>query len=105
MIKQRSVQPFSVDVSPDRLGQRAGKSPTTYYQLQREAEELEAGGAYLVGSEPGLSGPFPASPIDWAAAGVEPPLGECVNAFEPCGTPAEIEASIASLPAEEEPSQ
>jgi hypothetical protein len=53
--------------------------------------------AYVVGSEPTVTGPFAPSPIQWDQ-NLEPPLGEVVNSFEPCGTPAEV---LASLPPDE----
>jgi hypothetical protein len=62
----------------------------------------EVEGAYLVGSEAEFHPPYAPSPIEWDTGNIEAPLGESVNSFEPCGTPAEV---AASLPPDEEPSQ
>jgi hypothetical protein len=82
--------------------------PTTYYELAQQDAEASVQGRwaterpYTVGSEPTVTGPFAASPIDWTVDGIEPPLGEVVNAFEPVGTPAEVAASLPPDPTEEE---
>src|SRR5690242_20199004 len=61
--------------------------PTTYFELSQQNAEAEVRGRfaaerpYTVGSEPTTANaPLPPSPIDWSVDGVEPPLGEMVDA-------------------------
>ena len=58
-----------------------------------DGDGVGQGEAYVVGSEPTVTGPFGPSPIE-RDQNLEPPLGEEVNAFEPCGTAAEVAASL-----------
>lgn len=73
---------------------------STYFGRAQSALD-EAGGRPAAQSQPQVTGAgarVPTLPANspWARDPVptEPPLGELVNAFEPVGTPAEIEASI-----------
>lgn len=76
--------------------------PTTFHQLALAGLELEAGGRYaqdtrVTGSDPA---PYPALPAGspWSdPQPIEPPTGENIDAADPTGTPAEIEASIARI--------
>jgi len=59
-----------------------------------DGDGVGQGEAYVVGSEPTVTGPFAPSPIQWDIDNLEASLGELVNAFEPVGTAKEIAASL-----------
>jgi hypothetical protein len=80
-------------------------APTTFFELANAGIALEeAGGRFsaasrVVGSEPVPTYPPASGP--WSEPQPpEPPTGENIDAAEPVGTPAEIEASLRKAEAE-----
>jgi hypothetical protein len=81
-------------------------APTTFHQLALAGLELEAGGRYaqdaqVTGTTPSVD--YPAASGPWSdPQPPEPPTGENIDAAEPVGTPAEIEASLERIERESE---
>jgi hypothetical protein len=89
-----------------RLDYLKPKETSTYHQ---QAQTSEVGGRFASQNKPIVSGAqatvqYPRQPANspWAQpdAGIEPPLNVDLNYVEPCGTEAEIRASIDQLQAQ-----
>jgi hypothetical protein len=87
----------------DRALRPGDREPTTFHQLA--SVDVELGGRfarpdYITGTEPASRYPHLPASSPWASDPVPPeePLGFAIDAMDPVGTAAEIEASLAVSP-------
>ena len=74
--------------------------PSTYHQFSSQTDD-DKGGRWAKNSpiiDATLPGAYPAAAVPNADTGLEPPLGYSIDDHEVVGTPAEVEASLKSLP-------